>query len=135
MATEKVICDTDVIIDYLDDKRTRWAAATKILENEIGLDNLVISAITKIELIAGVSNKTDLRILNQKINRFDVFLINPAITTIAIHLIENYKLSHGLALPDAFIASTSLHTNLELFTYNVKDYKFIAGLQLYKFDS
>lgn len=40
-------------------------------------------------------------------------------------------LSHGLAIPDALIAATSLETGLRLFTYNVRDFKFIKGLNLY----
>jgi predicted nucleic acid-binding protein len=46
---------------------------------------------------------------------------------------ETYKLSHGIEIPDALIAATALYKNYELYTYNIKDYKFIHKLKLYKY--
>lgn len=83
------------------------------------------------ELIAGAENKTELRLLNKNIYRFNVLLINAEISSIALKLIENYRLSHHLAIPDALIAATSQYTNFKLFTYNLKDFKFIDGLSTF----
>jgi len=41
-------------------------------------------------------------------------------------------ISHKLALPDGFIAATAIAHNIELYTLNMKDYRFIDGLRLYK---
>ena len=131
MESNKIICDTDVLIDYFDTAKSRHRATQQIIENEIGLDNIVIPAITKMELIAGVINKAELRLLNKNIYRLNLFLINPEISSIGINLIEAYKLSHGLNIADALIAATAIYTDLRLFTYNTKDYKFIDGLKLY----
>jgi predicted nucleic acid-binding protein len=49
----------------------------------------------------------------------------------AIELIKTYRLSHGLAIPDALIAATAIITELELFTYNQRDFRFISGLKLF----
>ncbi len=46
---------------------------------------------------------------------------------------QSYRLSHGLALADAMIAATAIQTELELFTYNTRDFKFITKLGLYQF--
>lgn len=132
MAAQKVICDTDAMIDYLDEKNSRHELTKQIIEEQIGLDNVLLSAITKIELIAGATNKSDLRTVNKNLVGFGLLLIKTEITTLTIECIETYNLSHGLALPDAFIAATALYTGFPLFTYNVKDYKFIKGLQLYQ---
>jgi len=35
-------------------------------------------------------------------------------------------------MPDAMIAATALHADLVLFTFNLRDFKFIKGLQLYE---
>jgi predicted nucleic acid-binding protein len=128
----KVICDTDVMIDYLDHLQSRHNSSKQFLENAIGLDLITLSAITKMELMAGALNKTALSSINKNINRFNILLINPEITSIALHLVESYKLSHNLAIPDSLIAATAIHTGLELFTFNVRDFKFIPGLQLYQ---
>lgn len=53
------------------------------------------------------------------------------LTIRTIKLLDTYHLSHGLAIPDALIAATSLETDLRLFSYNVRDFKFIKGLKLY----
>ncbi|MDB4902120.1 MAG: type toxin-antitoxin system VapC family toxin [Mucilaginibacter sp.] len=128
----KVICDTDVMIDYLDHRQTRHLSAKQFLDNEIGLDFVTLSAITKMELIAGISNKDTLIKLNKNIKRFNILLINAEITSIALQLIESFKLSHNLAIPDSLIAATAIHTGFKLFTFNTKDFKFIPNLQLYQ---
>ena len=131
MATEKIICDTDVLIDYFDKNNSRNASTATLLERDIGLDNVIISSITKMELLFGATNKSDLHIINKKLSRFSIILINERINLTAINLVQNYKLSHGLALADALIAATALETKLKLFSYNRKDFKFIADLTLY----
>jgi len=128
---DKVICDTDVLIDYFDNNKVRHLKTKRLVEDEIGIDNVTMSAISKMELIAGAANKIELRLLNKNLYRLNILLINPEISSIALGLIENYKLSHGLNIPDALIAATAIYTNLNLFTYNIKDYKFINGLVLY----
>ena len=132
MAKKQVICDTDVMIDYWDTFSKRHHQTKEILEQEIGLDNIVISAITKMELLIGAGNKEDEIKIKSTLLRFNVALINNEITKESIDLLEYYRLSHGLAIPDSFIAATAKITGLELFTYNVKDYKFIKRLKLYE---
>lgn len=131
MAKTKIVCDTDVMIDYWDVTSKRHAQTKAILENKIGLDNIVISAITKMELLMGASNKGEESKIGKKLNRFNIALINIEITEEAILLFEKYRLSHGLAIPDCFIGSTAKIMNLELFTYNLKDYRFISKLKLF----
>jgi len=128
---EKVICDTDVLIDYFDSTKPRHQSTKQILESEIGIDNIVLSAITKMELIAGAANKAELKLLNRKVYRFDILLINSEITSIALKLVEDYRLSHKIDIPDAIIAASALYANLKLFTYNLKDYRFIDNLALF----
>ncbi len=133
MAKEKVICDTDVLINYFDEKNSRHVETIKILEKNIILDNVMLSSISKMELILGATNKADLHRINRDIERLNITLINYEINEHAIFLLQKYSLSHGLSLPDSLIAATSIVTGFELFTYNVKDYKFIDKIRLYKF--
>lgn len=131
MAKEKIICDTDVLIDYFDVTQQRHQETKLILEQNIGLSHILISSITKMELILGATNKADLNAISKKLNRFSVLLINEAINLRAIDLVQSYRLSHGLALADSMIAATAIQTELELFTYNTKDFRFISKLTLY----
>ena len=102
-----------------------------ILETHLGLDNVIISSITKMELLFGATNKLDLGIINKKLSRFSVILINERVNLTAIGLMQDFKLSHGLAIADSLIAATAIETKLRLFTYNLKDFKFINDLTLY----
>nr|WP_121272154.1 type II toxin-antitoxin system VapC family toxin [Pedobacter schmidteae] len=131
MGKKKIICDTDVLIDYFDASQKRHSKTKLILDQNIGLSNILISSITKMELILGATNKADLTTISKKLNRFSVLLINEAISLRAIDLVQTYGLSHGLALADSMIAATAIQTELELFTYNVKDFRFIAKLDMF----
>lgn len=84
------------------------------------------------ELLVGATNKLELSRINKNLLQFGVVSIDNETTQIAIQLLQKYNLSHGLALADSFIAATALQHNFHLFTYNVKDYKFISGLNLYQ---
>jgi predicted nucleic acid-binding protein len=132
MAKKKVICDTDVMIDYFDSANPRYKSTKTALETDIDLNNILLSAITQMELIAGATNKAALAAINKRIARLPILLLSDRITIKALELLQTFKLSHGLAIPDAMIAATALETNIELFTYNVKDFNFIPQLQLYK---
>jgi predicted nucleic acid-binding protein len=57
MDEKLIICDTDVLIDYFDTSKPRHQPTKHILEQQITLDKIVISAITKMELFLGVANK------------------------------------------------------------------------------
>lgn len=129
---KKIVCDTDVMIDYWDLSNPRHSQTKSILEDIITLDNVVLSAITKMELMLGATNKRELKKIAEKLHRFDIALISNEITAKAMILLSNYHLSHGLAIPDCLIASTAIIAEMELFTYNIRDYKFIQELNLFK---
>ncbi len=130
MAKKLVLCDTDVMINYWDVKNKRHAQTHKILEN-IGRENIALSAITKMELMMGATNKTDLAKTTKNLAGYNIVLLNSAITMKAFDLLQGYLLSHGLSLPDSIIASIAIITGFDLFTYNTKDYKYLPNLSLY----
>jgi predicted nucleic acid-binding protein len=124
-----VIIDTDILIDvsHKDDK------AVNYVENLEFNYSLAISLITQMELIIGCRNKHELAMLDKFLNRFQVIKLNDSISTIAIDLLKQYRLSHGLLMPDALIASTALSLNVNLATKNQRDYRFIENLKLLPF--
>ncbi|QTA83241.1 PIN domain-containing protein [Desulfonema limicola] len=56
--------------------------------------------------------------------------LNEKISDKAVELIKQYRLSHGLAMPDAMIAATAIILDKEFITKNQRDYRFIKGLKL-----
>lgn len=124
--TELVLIDTDILIDtaYGVDKAVSYM---KALEKQY---QLAISLITQMELIVGCRNKHDLLALNKFLNRFEIIKINESISTIAIHLFYQYRLSHGVMMPDTLIAATALHYRCAFASKNQRDYRFIDNLNL-----
>ena len=97
---------------------------------KIGFDNIAISSITLMELYFGAFNKRELEKIKKSLSSIPVLALNESTTTLALNLIETYSKSHGLTIPDALIAASVIDNNLQLLTYNVKDFKFIKNLKL-----
>jgi len=84
------------------------------------------------ELYYGALNKRELNKIKKALSEFSILPLNEEITEIAINLIEKYSKSHGLKIPDALIASTAIYYDISLWTYNIKDFRFIEDLSLFK---
>jgi len=84
------------------------------------------------ELVVGAISKIDLAKINKNLDNIIIAFINDEIYTTALTLLQKYSLSHNLGLADSIIAATAIVTDLELFTYNLRDYKFISELKLFK---
>lgn len=121
-----VVVDTDILIDAGRGVRE----AVDFLEKS-GQDSiLAVSAITKMELLVGCRNKIELQVIEQFLTRFQLVKLDEAITDKALSLLQHYRLSHGLLIPDALIAATSLSLDVPLASKNQKDYRFIEDLKL-----
>ena len=125
-----VICDTDVIIEF-------YRNSPEIISElkSIGQQNIAISTITAGELIYGAFNKKELSQIKKDIKALTILDIDNKICDTFMDIMSKYVLSHKLALPDGFIAATALTHNIELFTLNIKDYRFIDGLKFYEISS
>lgn len=121
------LCDTNVFIHSFNG---RQATIDKL--HEIGLDQVTISAITLMELYQGMGNKTELAQMKKRMSYYDIVEVDSEISKLAVGLIENFRLSHNLQIPDAIIGATAMVYQLPLFTYNVKDFEFMPGIQLLK---
>lgn len=123
---EKVVLDTNILIEILKG-------------NQIVLDKLenlntvfCISSVTVMELYYGALDKVELFKIKKFTSLFEVFAINENISSIATELIFEYSKSHNLAIPDSLIASTAINNSLKLYTLNLKDFRYIDGLELIK---
>ena len=120
------IVDTDILIDAARQVR----AAVNCLDEIEQKSALGISVITQMELFVGCRNKTELRHTERFLQRFQVLKLNEQISDTAVDLLRQYRLSHGLAIPDALIAATAIALNRPLISKNQRDYRFISRLQL-----
>lgn len=122
-----ILCDTNIFIEFLNGNEL----TLKRLK-QIGFENILVSSITFIELIKGTKNKNQLKKLVMDIHAFSILNFNEEVSQKSMELIRDYHLSHNLHLADSIIAASSVVFNLELLTYNLRDFKFIENLKLYK---
>jgi predicted nucleic acid-binding protein len=91
-----------------------------------------ISIISSMELIVGCRNKSDVNKSLKFLAEYSVIDISISISRKAYKLIIQYSKSHGLVIPDAFIAATALDEVLTLATSNVRHFDMIEGLAVQK---
>ncbi len=121
-----VIVDTDILIDLAHDNEIAISCLKKLEKDH----QLEISAITKLEIIVGCRNKAELKEAHRFLEELPLNPLTPEITHKTIELVSKYYLSHGLLIPDALIAATSIVFQKPLISKNQKDYLFIDDLVL-----
>lgn len=121
-----IICDTNIFISLF-----RNIPRTVDELGIIGSENVLIPSVSVMELFRGMQNKKEMTEMQKKINSYNVLHFNEDVSKNAVEIINKFKLSHNIQIPDALIAAMSIVYNLELFTYNKKDFKFISGIKLY----
>ncbi len=122
-----VLCDTNILIE-LSKNNTTISKELKL----IGSANIAVSAVTAGELIYGALNKAELSKIINALNVIQVIPINELISEKSLDLLKKYSLSHKLTVPDALIAATTLTYDLQFYTLNLKHFKFIHDIHLYK---
>lgn len=120
------IVDSDILINVARGD----AEAINCLSNLEKTSVLAISVVTQMELIVGCRNKTELRVLEKFLKRFQILPITDQISDYAVGLLKQYFLSHGLLIADGLIASTAIINNEAFITKNQRDFRFINGLNL-----
>jgi predicted nucleic acid-binding protein len=120
------LCDTNIFIEIY---RDNWDIIQTV--KSIGQHNIVVSYVTCAELLYGARNKKELKIIRKDLNKLTILPIETDISTMAVGLVEKYALSHKLTLPDALIASTAIIHNIELYTLNLKDFRFLEKVTLF----
>jgi len=121
-----IIVDTDILIDV---GRGDDFAVTYLENLETG-SMIAISTITQMELIIGCQNKKELRTTERFLGRFEILSLNEQISNVAVELLREYRLSHGLLIADAIIAATAISFKVPFVSKNQKDYRFIDTLNL-----
>ncbi len=125
MGKKKIIlCDTDVVINYFHgDERT-------VNEfDHLGFERLAISPVTAGEIYFGM-RKRESEATKALLTKFGVFHFDTEISQKFLEMMLGYK-EQGLSVPDAIIAATAVAYQVELFTFNKQDFKFIRGVNLY----
>ncbi|MEW4568732.1 type II toxin-antitoxin system VapC family toxin [Tautonia sp. JC769] len=119
-----MLLDTDVLIDFLRGHPPAVAWLTTY-DSPIGVPGLVA-----MELIQGCRNLAEQQRIDRELQRFPMHWPTPADCRRAYRDFASFRLSHGLGLLDALIASTAIGLGEPLASFNVKHYRVIPGLTI-----
>ena len=120
-----ILCDTNIYLEL-------FKGNGKVLEELklIGFGNIGLSDLSIGEIYYGM-RKGEERKTKELIRLFNRYHFSKEVSKHFIEIISN---QHGrkITVPDAIIAAFAKSNQLMLFTLNVKDFKDIQGLRLYK---
>jgi tRNA(fMet)-specific endonuclease VapC len=125
-----ILCDTNILIEFYKANPTVIQALQLI-----GYANIAVSVITKAELFYGARDKQELATIKHHLSACYCYELNDSISTHFIKMMSRYSLSHKVSIPDMLIAATAINHDLELYTLNIKDFKFIPEINLYPIES
>jgi predicted nucleic acid-binding protein len=119
---ERLLIDTDVLIDYLRGQ----PQAVHYLETLT--EYLLISSITIAELYGGVREGKERKALDEFVRVFEVVPVNDEIALQGGLYRRDYFKSHNVGLADAIIAATSEMKNAYLVTLNQKHFPMLINV-------
>ena len=120
----KYLVDTNVL--------SKFFAGDVDVKTFLGTIDFAINTIVYIELAQGSIKKQQRELIERHLSTLKYYPLTPAISKKAIELIDKYSAAEGLFLPDALVAATVIEHDLELVTFNVKDFKFIKEIKVIK---
>jgi predicted nucleic acid-binding protein len=124
MEQKVIIVDSNIIIEYLNGN----ASIIKLLADENYL--VFISCITKAEVQQGAANKVHLNKINRALEPFPVIELDYTACQLFNDIFSQYLLSRQCSIPDMLIAATAIRYDIELFTFNLKDFGYLPQLRL-----
>jgi predicted nucleic acid-binding protein len=117
------VVDTSVLVDVL---RLRSTAVDWFYNQ----NNLAITPLIQMELIAGAASKVDQQKPIQFIKQMQMLPLLPEDVTWAMEQQLQYSLSHNVGMNDCLIAATAQRLNLPLMTTNLKHFVPLLGTQV-----
>jgi len=120
-----VFIDTNIVIDYIKDRDNE-----ELILFIDAFDTVYINEVVIMELYQGARDKRELNYIKKKIMKFEVLKMDQDIITLAREILEKYTLSHNTKIMDALIASTVIMYNIDLYTFNKKDFKYLKQVKL-----
>ncbi len=122
-----ILCDTNILIEF-------YKGNSEIIGelHKAGLSNLAVSVVTIGELFYGARDKAELVKIQKHLALMKQIQLDEDISNRFLNLLDEYALSHRLSVPDALIAATALSQDIPIFTLNLRDFRYISDLKVYK---
>lgn len=125
-----VICDTNIIGKYL----FKDPLVLRQINLLGGMKNIYITPIVYIEIIHWLSSyqkftREDRKKIKKFLDELKMLHLNKGISELSI---EISKKDNSLDMPDILIGATGVYYDLPVYTHNLKHFKLIKGITLYK---
>ncbi len=119
------LIDTDVLIDIL-----RGTPAAQAWLARSAATAFQIPGVVAMELMMGCRNQAELRRVQQFLGAFSVAWIEASEFAQAYNLLAAYRLRSGLSIPDCLVAAMALTRSATLYTFNMRHFRVITGLDV-----
>ncbi|RLC78819.1 MAG: VapC toxin family PIN domain ribonuclease [Chloroflexi bacterium] len=118
-----ILLDSDVMIEILrnNPKAIQWLLTQR--GKAIGLPVIV-----RMELVRGARNRQEQRTIVRELDKYETVHLETGDTIKALKWFEDFYLSHGLGIMDCLIAAPAVRLRRPLYTFNVRHYRVIPGL-------
>jgi len=118
-----ILLDTDVLIECL-----RGATEAQSWLNSQATESFGIPGAVAMELVTGCRNPQELAQTRKFLSSFPVIWPGAAEFENAFELLTSLRLSSGLGIPDCLIAASALAQGARLYTFNLKHFRAVPGL-------
>ncbi|MBX3058650.1 MAG: PIN domain-containing protein [Anaerolineae bacterium] len=89
-----------------------------------------VSGVVAMELVMGCGNKAELKRTENFISVFTVAWPDAVDFAYAYSLLTQYRFTTGLSIPDCLIAAQTINQSAVLFSFNIKHFRVIQGLDV-----
>jgi predicted nucleic acid-binding protein len=120
-----VFADTNIVIEYLKHRKNQ--ALVDLVDS---FETVYVNDIVLMELFQGARNKRELQYIKKRIMKFEVLRMHQEIISLGRDILERYNLSHNTKIMDALIAATVIMYDIDLYTLNAKDFRYIKQVRL-----
>lgn len=120
-----VLLDSDVIIDIQRSvpEALSWINSARELQ-------FALPASVAFEIVIGAKSNIHLQKGQRFLSRFEVKHLTAGDSELALELIQRHVLASGLSLADYLIAAQALNLNAILYSFNLRHFRTIPGLDV-----
>ena len=120
-----ILLDTDVLIECL-----RGTAAARTWLQQATSEPFQVPGVAAMELAMGCRDQADLERIQKFLGTFTIIWPEAAEFAQAYDLLITHRLTSGLSIPDCLIATMALNRGARLYTFNLKHFQVVHGLDV-----
>ncbi len=119
------LVDTDVLVDCL-----RGTVPARAWLEQVATDSFGIPGVVAMELVMGCQDREALTQIQRFLGTFVMVWPEASEFAAAYDLLLAHRLISGLNIPDCLIAATALTRAARLYTFNLKHFQAVSGLDV-----